>query len=304
MLDELIACFGALLIIGVIWEVFRDLFHPANGGALSDWVGRNLFRLLRRIRMQPAAGPLTLVSVIASWVLLLGLGFALIYNLGYPEHFRTSSGAVPPSSPGFVSALYFSFETLVTLGYGDIVPNSTTMRLIAASEALIGFGLLTASLSSIVLLYPALSRVRLLARGVFHLVEAERRTGVAITGGASDGLLAGLARDVTNARIDLVHFPITYYFATGEPQASSAYSLPQLARVAREGLSPDAPPQTQLAAGALDSALTDLARLLAERFLNMESTDRDAVFRALARDHAIDHATEGLRGDQVSDPRT
>jgi hypothetical protein len=65
-----------------------------------------------------------------------------------------------------------------------------------------------------------------------------------------------------------------YYFATYERRASMAYSLPHLARLAREGLSPAAPPQTQLAAGALDSALTDLAGLLAERFLYMRSTDR------------------------------
>ena len=170
------------------------------------------------------------------------------------------------------------------------MPQSTLMRFIAGSEALIGFGLLTASLSSVVLLYPALSRMRLLALGVAYLAAAERRTGVAIAGGSADALLAGLARDVTNARIDLVHFPITYYFAFGERRASISYALPELARLAGEGLASGAPAPTRLAAAALDTALTDLATLLAERFLHMPATDRDAVFRAVARAHAIDAA--------------
>jgi hypothetical protein len=228
------------------------------------------------------------------------VGFALIYSSFYPDHFRTSAGAVPPSSPGFASALYFSFETLVTLGYGDIVPNSTSMRLLAVSEALIGFGLLTASLSSIVLLYPALSRARLLARDVAHFVDAEGRTGVALTSGGNEGVLATFARDVARTRIDLVHFPITYYFVADERQSSIAYALAELVRLAREGLSPDAPPQTRLAAAALDRALSDLAALLAERFMHVESANRDAVFRALAREHATDPGTEGRHGGAVS----
>ena len=105
MLDVWSACAGVLLIAAVSWEVFRDLFHPANGGALSDWLGRRLFRLFRGGRLLPAAGPLAVVATIVSWVLLFVVGFALIYYAGYPEHFSTSTGTVPPASPRFASAL-------------------------------------------------------------------------------------------------------------------------------------------------------------------------------------------------------
>lgn len=288
MLDVLTTCGGVVLIGAIIWEVFKDLFQPTNSSALSDWIGRRLFNLLRRRRpMLPLAGPLAVVAVIGSWVLLLILGFALVYYGAFPEQFRTSTGTTPPHSARFLSAMYVSFETLITLGYGDIVPQSVAMRFTATTESLIGFGLLTASVSSIVLLYPALSRMRLLARAVSHTVAAEQRTGLLTAESGSDAVLASFARDVTIARIDLVHFPVIYYFAPNDNRASVAWWAPELIRLAREGLSADAPKHVRLAAGALDKALDDFAALLAERFVHMDSADRDAVFRAFARDQVI-----------------
>jgi hypothetical protein len=282
---------GIVLIGAVIWEVFKDLFHPAHSGALSDWLGRRLFTLLRRHPPAlPLAGPLTVVLVIGAWVVLLGGGFALVFYGGFPEHFRNSSGETPPMSPRFLSAVYFSFATLVTLGYGDLVPESPGMRLIAVSEGLLGFGLLTASVSSIVLLCPALARMRLLASTVAHLAAAERATGVAVAGCASEAVLSRLARDVSHARIDLVHFPVIYYFATVDRNRSVAQWIPEMARLAREGAAPSATPDVRLAAGVLERALDDLAALLAERFVRVGSRDRAAIFAAFARDHALDPA--------------
>jgi hypothetical protein len=34
---------GFVLIGGTVWEVFKDLFHAPESGALRDWIGRHLF---------------------------------------------------------------------------------------------------------------------------------------------------------------------------------------------------------------------------------------------------------------------
>jgi hypothetical protein len=161
------------------------------------------------------------------------------------------------------------------------------MRFVATVEGLIGFGLLTASVSSIVLLYPALSRIRRLARGVAHIAAAERRSGLRVCDSGSDVVLAELAREVTEARIDLVHFPIVYYFATNDPEASIARWMRELARLAAEGSSAHVEARVRLAAIALDASLNDFASLLAERFVTAPRERRDAVFDAFAADHAI-----------------
>jgi hypothetical protein len=282
---------GVLLIVAIVWEVFNDLFHPGGTAALSDWIARAMFDAFKRVpRLLPLAGPSALITVIALWVAGLMLGFALLYLDMYPSSFRTSTAAIPPGGSPFLSALYFSFETLITLGYGDIVPRSWPSRFVASTEALVGFGLLTASVSSIVLIYPALARMRLLARGVSHLVEAERESGIALADTGSDVTLSSLARDVAHARIDLIHFPIVYYFVSNDARASVATWTSALARFASDAQRPDRPEHVRFAARTLDRALDEFARLVDDRFLHTASRDRKVVFDALASDQLVQPA--------------
>jgi hypothetical protein len=285
----LTACAGIVLIAVIVWEVFQDLFRPGDSGALSDWIGRRLFNVLRRRpRFLSLAGPLAVVAVIGTWVLLLVLGFALLYYGPFPEEFRTSTGDTPAASPRLFAAFYYSFETLITLGYGDLVPDSALTRIASVAEGLIGFGVLTASVSMLVLIYPALARMRVLARTVSNIAGAEQRTGMSMVGSGSDVMVAALARDVIRMRIDLVHFPIIYYFATHDRYASVAYWIFQVGEWARQGLAPDAPAHVRVAAGVLDRALDDFATLLLDRFVPMQPGNRQAVFHAFAADHRID----------------
>jgi hypothetical protein len=276
------------LIAAIASEVFKDLFHPGGSGALGDWVARRLFNgFKRRPRLLPLAGPLALVTIIALWVAGLVFGFALLYIDAFPNGFRTSIGTVPPLSSTFPPVLYFSFETLITLGYGDLVPQSGLMRFIASTEGLVGFALLTASVSSIVLLYPALSRMRLLARGVAHIVAAERACGIPLAATGSDVMLSSLARDVTHARIDLIHFPIVYYFASNDPNARVATWMHDLVRFAHDAGQSCHPGHVRLAGAALDRALHDFAAVIEERFLHTNLRDRQAIFEALANDQLV-----------------
>ncbi len=129
--------------------------------------------------------------------------------------------------------------------------------------------------------------MRTLARTVANVVASELRTGASIGRSGSDAMLMSLARDVTRTRIDLVHFPIIYYFAAVDWNASIAYWTPQLVRWAEDGISVDRPAHVRLAAATFDGALTDLAALLGARFLRREFSDRDAVFRAFALEQGV-----------------
>ncbi|MGI8958884.1 MAG: hypothetical protein ACR2IV_03795 [Bryobacteraceae bacterium] len=71
---------GVLILAFAFREIFQDLFHPTRTGSLSDFIGRTLFRLLRRRHSTLSlAGPLSLVIVILSWAFAQAVGFALIY---------------------------------------------------------------------------------------------------------------------------------------------------------------------------------------------------------------------------------
>lgn len=272
------------------WEIFQDLFHPSLRGSFSDWVGRSTFRVFRRHNpsLLSMAGPLTLVVVIFSWALLQAFGFALIYWVAFPRDFQLNPGSQSATAHGFWMVLYYSLEVLTTLGLGDIMPKTNWLRLLATFQALIGFALLTASLSYIVLIYPALGRLRSLALRTEILVQAAQKTGIDAVSGSAERLLGDLAASVIQARVDFIHFPLIYYFHSDRRRSSLAHSLPDLLRFAENGSNPDAPDRVRLAAASLQAALEDLARVLSRRFLHASSDEPGPVFDAYMANHILD----------------
>ena len=86
---------------------------------------------------------------------------------------------------GFWTAFYFSLEVMTTLGLGDIKPRPDWLQVLVTLHTLIGFALVTASLTWVLLIYPARSRIGSLAITASVLAEAERRTGIRAVSGDS-----------------------------------------------------------------------------------------------------------------------
>ena len=268
-------------------QVFEDLFHPTGRGALSDWIGRTFFRISRRWpKYMPTAGPLAIVSVILAWVFCMTLGFALIYWGSFPGGFRRGSGAPAPAENHFWSMMGFSLGSLTSLSLGDLTPRPLWVRLLAEFEALVGFALLSASVSWMVLLYPALGRMRALARRASALARAEKRTGVEVVSDDAASLLGELALDLIRTRVDLVYFPVIYYFRAEHDNASLPHAIPYLVRFVNQASDPAKPGPVRLAAATLREGLDDVAEVLARRFLHMEGEDADAVFKAYTTQHS------------------
>ena len=280
------AAAGAIIVLLAFREVFRDLFHPSQSGSLSDYVGKTMFRTFRLWpRMLSSAGPLSLVIVILCWAFLQALGFALVYLAGYPGSFEVSKGGNPSMEHSFASVVYFSLEVMTTLGFGDFIPKTNLFRFLVVIQALTGFALVTASVSWVVLLYPALGRLRTLARRTSILVAASKQTGVDIVSDESAFLLGELALSVVRARVDLVYFPVIYYFHTKRAKSALADVLPDLTWIAERGCLTDNSDRVRLSAATLNSALDDLAAILKERFVRTDAETKSEVFEAYAKDH-------------------
>ena len=54
-----------------------------------------------------------------------------------PHHHRTTAPSAQVTTP-YVASLYWSFTTMTTVGYGDLIPQSDTERLFAACAMIIG----------------------------------------------------------------------------------------------------------------------------------------------------------------------
>jgi hypothetical protein len=99
----------------------------------------------------------------SSAYLMLGVTWAFAYALvGKVVHdsFVFTISGTPQSRPlvGFES-LYFSFTTLSTVSYGDIIPACNAARLLAMTESVLGVFYMTVLIARLVSLYHATTRV-------------------------------------------------------------------------------------------------------------------------------------------------
>jgi hypothetical protein len=88
--------------------------------------------------------------------LLIGISFSIIYRfIGIlnPAAFTVTAGAPVASATSQMSFTYYSFVTLTTLGYGDIVPLSSYARTFAFLEAITGVLYVAILISRLVGLY-------------------------------------------------------------------------------------------------------------------------------------------------------
>lgn len=73
--------------------------------------------------------------------LLIGGAFSMLYvfvETLAPGSFVASADVIPARTIGWSDLLYYSFTTLTTMGYGDIVPSSPHAKSIATLEAVVG----------------------------------------------------------------------------------------------------------------------------------------------------------------------
>jgi hypothetical protein len=277
------AVLGFLIVAFTLREVYQDLFHPSSTGSLSDFVASTTFNMFRHVpRFLSEAGPLAIVLVIFIWAASVCVGFALIYWAMPPGSFKIQAGQ-PPTA--FLQMVYFSLEVLTTLGLGDYAPVPIWLRLLVTFEALVGFGVLTASVSSIILVHSALARLRTLARRISTVRRAEDEMKFSFDADDAQQMLAEFSACVIRTRVDLIQFPVVYYFYSDQDHASLPRGLPYLVRLAELGLAQQNNEGTQRSAALLRISLRDLAEALRGRFVTSAAENCEAVFQAYARHH-------------------
>lgn len=151
----------------VVWVVLRDLFvgvivpRPARGRFRPSnliirwswrawrWIGDRSGDVATREGRLGAFAPMALILLLVVWVLGLGLGYGLIlYSI------REQLNPVP----NFGSVLYFSGVSMLTIGYGDIVPVAPAARIIALIEGATGLGVVAVVISLLFSLYGSFQR--------------------------------------------------------------------------------------------------------------------------------------------------
>jgi voltage-gated potassium channel len=158
---------GPMLVLAIVlvaptlvarWASYSrpDLVSPeVFRGTGMLFLGFVILQFLRFILRAPRVDSEVLCASVAVY-LMLGLLWSLLYSLidwFIPDSFVFNVGPASEHSMQDFQALYFSFITLSTIGYGDIVPVSKVARMLAIVEAVFGMFYVTLLIARLVSLY-------------------------------------------------------------------------------------------------------------------------------------------------------
>lgn len=223
-----------------------------------------------------------MVTVVVLWAVTVIVGWALMYWPHLSAGFSFATGLTPTEHAGFLDAVYISIVTMATLGLGDIAPADGWLRILGPIEAVVGFALLTATVTWVLGIFPALARRRAVALRISQLRRADVSERALSTPHAST-VLQGLISDLAHVCVDFRQYAESYYFHDGDENTSLAANMVYLASLAER--LPDAErPDTSLARELLGVSLHDLAVTLDERFLHTGGSTWHVLTR-YAQDH-------------------
>jgi hypothetical protein len=163
---------GTALIALVQFDILATILHPEVESPLSTRFQQLTWRILKLIACAIGQGdattrvlnwglPLMVAGLIGLWAILLTIGFALLY---YPWIGSSTFFIAPTTSrSSAIDALYYSGSTLTTLGAADIQPVTWPFRLLAVLESATGAITTAFGVAYVLMVYPALSRLRALA---------------------------------------------------------------------------------------------------------------------------------------------
>lgn len=151
---------GCILVFPAVMSRWIDhIFRNSDTGILTT-SAEVIFLLFVMVHMflyilrAPRVNSEVLCAGVSGYLLLgilWGLGFRLLERLS-PGSFSYSGAAAGGSMDGF-NCIYFSFVSLTTLGFGEIVPVSRVARMLTQGEAVAGMFYLAILISRLVALH-------------------------------------------------------------------------------------------------------------------------------------------------------
>lgn len=230
---------GSALILMTLTDIYLTVLYTRAGASLVSFrlyhVVWRLFRRAARARPERKdailsfSGPTLLVVVVAFWFLALLIGFALVLWPALGSAIQASQGPTPTD---FATALYYSGYGQTTLGTGDIVPKTGVYRLLLVLQSMIGFSVLTLTLTYFMSVYNALQRRNSFAIALHHqtggtddAVDLLARLGAGGTLTGARQEIDSMAREVVQLFVSHQNYPILHFFRFPQPYYAIAQML-------------------------------------------------------------------------------
>ena len=234
LLQGLLVALGlGLLAVTVLDLLWTTLWPTGGAGPLTGRVAGALWTAVRHLapptdrghQLRSAAGPVILMAVAALWVLLLYVGWALVFA-------SAETGIVVASTKepaSLADRLYFAGYSLFTLGNGDLQPASWPWQLATIMATANGLLLITLAVTYLVPVVSAATSKRAVS-GQITSLGADAATFATTTWGrhgfsAVAPQMASIASTLGTLADQHLAYPILHYFHGRPATRSSAVAL-------------------------------------------------------------------------------
>jgi hypothetical protein len=237
MLDAFTIALGGLMILTIFVDAATTTLTVSTpAGPLTSRVLPAMWRLMLRIAkpghltrpLLSLSGAMLLLATVLVWVIGLWVGWWLVF---------IGADTVEQSATGRAADLwdvgYFSGMTVITLGTGDFVADSTGWRLTSAVAGFTGLFVVTLAITYLVSVITAVVARRALAIHVRGLGLTAQ--GIVTRGWTGSGYspmfeqqLIGLTSIVATAAEQHLAYPVLHYFHAAKPTLSAPLALASL----------------------------------------------------------------------------
>jgi hypothetical protein len=166
--DLLIGVAGLLALALVLWDVFQGIVVPRPTPGrfrMARYVVPPSWRLWRAFATRTRTGlardallglfaPGAAILLLLMWLAGLVLGYGLL--------FYALRGQLTPSPADLIDAVYFAGSSVLTIGYGDIVPTGGLARLAVLAASATGLGLVALVVTFLFSLFASYQRREIL----------------------------------------------------------------------------------------------------------------------------------------------
>ena len=223
------AILGPVVLIVVMIDIVWSTLSTHGAGPLSrrltlrGWLFfRWLHRRIKSHRLLKANVVIILIANFLMWVILLWIGWALIFSISESAVIHLETG----DPAGWTDRFYFTGMTLLTLGTGDFIAATPLWRVIMAVASLNGLAVITLLITYLLPVVSAEIDRRQLALMIWGL--GENATAILVNGWNDDNFkgledkLYDAAQLLTRHAERHLAYPILQFFHAANPQAELA----------------------------------------------------------------------------------
>ncbi len=163
---------GIVVIVLVTIDFLITTLRMGGGGFISSLVSKGLWNMIFFLAKKNAKSPLLsiagfliLIKLITTWLLLIWLGFSLIY-LSDANSVLETSNKIPTDTVGNI---YFVGYILSSLGNGDLMAGSDFWRILTNLMSFYGFFFITLTITYILPVLDAAIKKRTLSAYIYQL---------------------------------------------------------------------------------------------------------------------------------------